>query len=82
VPRFFDPDGGERQTHDGEGREFSDRRAARREAIGILTGIGREVLPDGDERNFICRVRDNSSQAIFTATLSLKAQWHAGQAPA
>jgi hypothetical protein len=72
---FFDIDDGDRQLQDGEGTELPSREEARREAIGILPDIAREVLPDGNHRNFICRVRNDSGAVIFTASLTLRAEW-------
>jgi hypothetical protein len=54
---------------------------ARREAINVLPDVAREVLPDGDERHIVCRVRDENGKVLSTATLSLRAEWSAGEGP-
>lgn len=48
---------------------------ARAAAIAALPDIARDVLPDGDRRDFVSSVRDEAGEVIFTATLSLVAQW-------
>ncbi len=76
MPRYyFDVDDGERLSHDQEGTDLASREEARREAIGILPDIAREVLPDGNDRTFTSRLRDENGEVIFIATLSLKAVW-------
>jgi hypothetical protein len=72
---FFDIDDGERKNSDQEGLDLPNREAARQQAVGILPDIAREVLPDGDRRTFVCRVRDGAGKAIFEARLELIAGW-------
>lgn len=80
MPRFyFDIDDGVHRTRDDEGADLPDLETVRRQAIAVLPGLAREVLPDGDERNFICNVRDESGAVIFTASLSFKAEWKTGR---
>jgi hypothetical protein len=80
MPRFyFDTDDGAQRSRDEEGLDLSDSAMARREAIGVLPDIAREELPDGDHRAFTCHVRDESGAVIFTATLSLNAEWTNGR---
>ena len=76
MPRFyFDINDGIHRSRDEEGEDFSDREVARREAITVLPELAREVLPDGDDHVCSCNMRDESGAVIFTATLSLKAEW-------
>ena len=76
MPRFyFDIDDGVHRSRDTEGADLPDLGAVRREAITVLPELAREALPDGDEQNFVCDVRDESGAVIFTATLSLRAGW-------
>jgi hypothetical protein len=76
---FFDIDDGEKKAIDREGTNLSGRAEARREAIGILPDVARETLPDGNQRRFACSVRDEGGKVIFTATLTLRAEWSAGE---
>jgi len=76
MPRFFfDIDDGESRETDGRGSELLNAQAARNAAIAILPDVAREELPDGDRRTFMCKVRDESDNVIFIATLSLVAEW-------
>ncbi len=76
MPRyFFDIDDGDISTEDDEGLELEGPREARNRAIAVLPGIAREVLPDGDRREFIVTVRDAKGQRLFLARLSFEAQW-------
>ena len=80
MPRFFfDIDDGTRRTHDDDGTVLPDLEAVRREAISVLPDLAREELPDGDHHIFSCDVRDESGAVIFTASLSLKAEWKSGR---
>jgi hypothetical protein len=72
---FFDINDGENRHCDADGLELADREAARREAISTLPDVAREELPDGNERTFVCLVRDESGNTIFEARLSLHAEW-------
>jgi hypothetical protein len=76
MPRFFfDIDDGESREADSRGSELPNAQAARNAAIAILPDVAREELPDGDRRTFMCKVRDESGNVVFIATLSLVAEW-------
>ncbi len=76
MPRFFfDIDDGEHRFQDDEGFELTDDQEARNKAISVLPDIAREVLPDGDRRAFVSKVRDETGRTIFMATLSFVAKW-------
>lgn len=75
---FFDIDDGEQKTQDDQGIELPDRETAREQAIGVLPDVAREVLPDGNRRTFICRVRDDADKVIFEARRELIAGWTDG----
>ena len=76
MPRFFfDTDDGERQDRDDEGQELPDMEAARKAAIGVLPDMARDVLPDGDRRDFTTSVRTEHDDVVFRAKLSLVAEW-------
>ncbi len=72
---FFDIDDGERQDHDDVGQELPDLKAARKAAIDVLPDIARDVLPDGDRRDFVTVIRTESDEVVFRAKLSLVAEW-------
>ncbi len=76
MPRFFfDINDGERQDHDDVGQDLPDLEAARKAAINDLPDIARDVLPDGDRRDFVSVVRTESDEVVFRAKLSLIAEW-------
>lgn len=76
MPRyFFDIDDGERRDRDNTGQELHDLAAARDAAIGILPDIARDVLPDGDRRDFTSSVRTEHDGVVFRAKLSLTTEW-------
>ena len=76
MPRyFFDIDDGDRRTLDDEGFDLPGLQEARDEAIRVLPDIARDVLPDGDHRNFVVTVRAEGGLPVFRATLSLVAKW-------
>src|SRR4051812_44276540 len=76
MPRyFFEIDDGERRTPDDEGLDLSGLWEARNQAIAVLPDIARDVLPDGERRELVSSVRDESGQLVYTATLSLVGKW-------
>lgn len=78
MPRFFfDVSTGGEWMRDEEGSYLADRETARQEAIGLLPNIARDVdvLPDGNRRDFVINVRDDSGKMIFTATFALTGKW-------
>ena len=76
MPKFFfDIYDGERNFRDDEGSDLSDREAARVQALSVISDIARDNSPDGDRRDFITDIRDETGRVIFTATLSLVARW-------
>jgi hypothetical protein len=76
MPRyFFDTHDGEHELRDEEGSELLGLQEARDEAIRVLPGIARDVLPGGDRGDFVSTVRDERGRPVFRATLSLRAEW-------
>ena len=76
MPRyFFDIDDGEMHFRDDDGQELNDLRAARDEAVVVLPAIARDVLPNGDRRDFVASIRDEENRVVFRATLSLVVEW-------
>lgn len=72
---YFDIDDGHELTRDDTGVEFADLQAARDAAISILPEVAREILPDGDMREIVSTLRDESGRNVFRATLSLQTVW-------
>ncbi len=76
MPRYyFDVDDGDRKFIDDEGSDMPDAKAARNEAILLLPDFAKTVLPDGGDRDFVSRVRDEAGNLIFEATFTLRSQW-------
>ncbi len=76
VPRYyFDVDDGKRKFVDDESSEMRDTKAARDEAVLLLPDFAKTVLPDGGDRDFVSRVRDEAGTLIFEATFTLRSQW-------
>lgn len=72
---YFDVHDGDTHHLDDHGHEFPDKENARVEALASLPHIAKDQMPDGNRRDFIMDVRDESHKVIFTATLSLVARW-------
>lgn len=72
---FFDLFDGEVTARDEDGIEFESEAAMRDEAIKALPSMAMVELPDGDQRTFWVRVRDESGSYVFSASLDLKTDW-------
>ena len=72
---FFDIDDGEEFTRDMFGVECPSREDARRNAIGGLAEVAQDELPDGNQRLFKVRVRNEEGEYVFEASLALWAGW-------
>jgi hypothetical protein len=71
MPRYyFDTADGDHHAPDNVGAEFPDLDVAADEAVRALSDIARDVLPDGDRRDLVTSVRDESGRVVFRATLS------------
>ena len=68
---YFNIHDGERFTRDGDAHLCQSHKAMRDAAIKVLPDIARDELPDGDQRNFTVKVRDESGHFLLEATLSL-----------
>ena len=75
MPRFFLDivDGG--LTIDDVGIEVPNAHAARDVALKTLPAVAREEIIDGSSREVTVLMRDESSRALFTASLTLTAKW-------
>ncbi len=72
---YFDIDDGDVATEDDDGTELDGLSEARNHAIAVLPSLARDVLPDGDRREFRVTLRDANGRSIFRASLSFRADW-------
>jgi len=83
MPRyFFDTDNGDLQVEDDEGIELPDAEAARAIGVAALPDMARDSLPDGDQRTFAVRVRDEHGTVVYSASLDMAGEWHVPRAGA
>lgn len=81
MPRYFiDSSDGNFSHIDSEGVELAGDAAARYLALDALPDMVREVLPDGDRREFAVSVRDAFGKVIYSASLTLAGGWREGYA--
>lgn len=79
MPRYFiDSSDGNFSHIDSEGVELAGDDAARYLALDALPDMVREVLPDGDRREFAVCVRDEVGKVIYSASLTLAGAWREG----
>jgi hypothetical protein len=72
---FFDINDNETSMRDEIGLECDGTLDVQNSAIATLTQIAMEELTDGDQRQFVIRVRDGTGSYLFEARLSLEAKW-------
>jgi hypothetical protein len=76
MPRYYiDSSDGNFSHIDSEGVELAGDEAARYLALDALPDMVREVLPDGDRREFAVCVRDQGGRVIYSASLTLTGSW-------
>lgn len=76
MPRYyFDIHDGDHLSPDFDGIDCLTPSMMRDEAIAVLPGIARDVLPDGDIRNLWVEVRDDQGRHVFRASLKLTSEW-------
>jgi hypothetical protein len=79
MPRYYiDSSDGNFSHIDSEGVELAGDEAARYLALDALPDMVREVLPDGDQREFAVCVRDQGGRVIYSASLTLTGAWRVG----
>ncbi len=78
VKFYLDLYDGAKFTRDPFGLDLDNYEQARKEAISVLPDLARDVLPDGDRRDFTVDVRTAVGEVIYTATLSLAGRWLKG----
>ena len=72
---YFDTHDGKESFHDDVGLDIATLELVRRAAIEALPDMAREDLPDGKERTFKVRVRDEQGSVIFVAELAFRSGW-------
>lgn len=75
MPRFFfDTSDGSGWRRDEEGVDFPDLAAAREDMMRAIAELARDVLPDGNRRDFVILMRDEAGRSILRATLALSVE--------
>jgi hypothetical protein len=72
---FFDTFDGDQASTDHDGIECASRQQIQDRAVDALPDLARDELPNGPERLFWVRVRDESGTVIFEASLELASRW-------
>ena len=76
MPRYyFDFYDNDQLTTDEEGVELRDLYEAREQAQKVLPDITRDVMPNGDRRDFTVIVRCHEKRVRLQATLSMRSVW-------
>ena len=60
---------------DEEGQLFPSRERAGAEALRILHDVARDEMPEGDVRKITVRMRNDKSEQIFEASLTMASAW-------
>jgi hypothetical protein len=72
VPRyFFDTYDGDLFLPDDQRIELENLTAVKAEASRGLADMAGDELPDGDQRSFVVRARDEAGEVVLQAALSL-----------
>ena len=72
MPRFFfDLHDGPNKSPDIYGDDFISFDEARQHAQAILADLVGEELPNGEERSFLCEVRDDEHDIVYRCQLRL-----------
>jgi hypothetical protein len=72
---YIDTSDGLIAREDNIGIELLNVDAARRAAVAALPGIAGDVIPDGDDREFVATVKDSTGKPILRAKLTLSVEW-------
>ncbi len=72
---FFDCHDGSTTHVDDQGITCRDLDEVRYRAIDALPDLVRDELPDGDERSFEIRVRDEAGKPVFRCWLTFRLAW-------
>ncbi len=68
---YFDTYDGDRLIRDDEGFVLGSIHEAKQQAAKALPDMARDSLPDGDYRDFVVEVRDETGRKFFRARLTL-----------
>jgi len=60
---------------DEEGQLFPNRERAGAEALRILHDVARDEMPEGEHRRITVKMRNDKSEQIFEASLTMAAAW-------
>jgi hypothetical protein len=72
MPRFcFDIHDGDDFIPDNEGLDLEGVEDAKAEAVNTLPDMARDGLPEGDSRDFVVIVRDETDRPVWRVRLSL-----------
>ena len=72
MPRFyFDINDGDDFIPDHEGIDLEGVEDAKAEAVNTLPDMARDGLPEGDSRDFVVTVRDETDRPVWRVRLSL-----------
>ena len=72
MPRyFFDVQDGNTHHTDDVGEVLDGLETAFREAMGLLSELAQQILPNGKDRALISTVRDEDGKGVYKATLTL-----------
>lgn len=75
MPRFFfDLHDGPNCSPDTFGDDCDSVEDARQHAQGILGDLLGEELPDGEERSFMCEVRDQDGDVVYRCRIKLQGE--------
>jgi hypothetical protein len=75
VPRyFFDIEDDHFLSRDPVGMELPGLQEAWETALAVLPDMAREVIPEGDRRDFTSVVREDQ-RPVFKVSLSFQAEW-------
>lgn len=75
MPRyFFDVTDTGKTFPDDQGTEFANLEQARREALRTIGEIAKDKLPDGDDREFLICIREESGVPLMTVALTLRVE--------
>ena len=76
MPRFFfDTEDGDAFIKDEDGIECDNVQKAHDLAMTWLPDIAKDKMPDGEVRDFIVTVRNESGRAVYEAKLGLRGRW-------
>ncbi|MEW6630713.1 MAG: hypothetical protein AB1440_07600 [Pseudomonadota bacterium] len=73
---YFDVYNTEHSQTDGEGQLLPTRERAGMEALRILQDVAHDEMPGGEHLRITVRVRNERSEQVFEASLTLDSAWN------